>query len=467
MPLLGIGFAFVTGCIGQLNRHKQETLPNIVLIFLDDAGWSDFEPFWSTRYPTPNVAKLAKEGMTFHNFYVPQAACTPSRAALLTGSYPERVGALEVFEPREYGLDPQYVTIAEILRSAGYKTAHFGKWHLGDHPETRPPARGFDESSGIMYSNDMWAAHPTDPEYWGQHPLQYWAHDHIRIDSVTTEHQKQFTTWITEDAVDFIIRNHKYPFFLYVPHPMPHVPLFVSEKFKGKSGTGKYGDVIMELDWSLGQIMNALEENEVDDNTILLFTSDNGPWSLYGNHAGKTPFRGEKGTSFDGGVRMPMIIRYPGHFEPGSNSHRTFFSIDILPTLAHHTAASLPEHEIDGQNVWEWISGAEDVENPHDYYAVTMARNLDAVLSPDGKWKLHLPHEYRKTVRGGRDGEAGLYGRGETGMALYDMVHDPYEKVNVIDLYPDITRELLEHARYHYNLFKSDISARIEDPLLE
>ncbi len=445
---LGSGLAACTQGDPQVQND-----PNFVVIFLDDAGWADFQPFAETRYPTPNVKQLAEEGTVFHNFYVPQAVCSASRAALLTGCYPERVGLFGAHAPRQRGLDPGFLTIGEILQEEGYTTGFFGKWHIGDHPDTRPPERGFDESAGIMYSNDMWADHPENPDYWGQWPLQYWENGEITIDSVTAGHQKYFTTWFTEKSVDFINRNSGNPFFLYVPHPQPHVPLFVSDKFAGKSGTGLYGDVMMELDWSVGEIMRALKENGIEENTIVIFTSDNGPWLAYGNHAGMTPYRGEKGTSFDGGIRSPLVIKYPPQIEPGTVSHQAFMSIDLLPTIAWLTNSSLPGYEIDGKNVWDIITGKEGAENPHQYYGFTNGPNFEGVISSDGKWKLHLPHNYRYPLKGGIDGMAGIYTQMRIDTALFDMVHDPYEKVNVIEEYPDIAKQLIRYAEEHKRNF--------------
>ena len=427
--------------------------PNIVLIFLDDAAFADFQPFAETRYPTPNVSRLAEEGRSFYGFYVPQAICSASRAALLTGTYPERNGLFGAHAPRERGLDPDFITMGEMLQDVGYVTATFGKWHLGDHPETRPQERGFDEVTGIMYSNDMWADHPVNPEFWGRYPLQYWKNNEIVIDSVTAEHQTEFTTWFTEDSVEFINRNSTDPFFLYVPHPMPHVPLFVSDKFEGASGTGLYGDVIMELDWSVGEIMNALEENGIRDNTIVIFTSDNGPWLTYGNHAGQTPFREGKSTSFDGGIRSPLIISWPGHIESNTVSHDTFFSIDFMPTIAKLTGAELPDYEIDGKEIWDLIVGTEGAGNPHDFYSITRGDQFQGVISGDGKWKLMLPHNYIHVETGGKDGMPGSSRQEAIDTTLFDMIHDPYEKLNVIDQYPDIARELMEYAEQHNQRF--------------
>ena len=273
LPLLLLLSILSAGCndsrsTGIQSRNAEQ--PNIVIIFLDDAAYGDFSPFWPTRYETPNVARLAEEGRTFTSFYVPQAVCSASRGALMTGTYPERNGLFGAHAPRQRGLDPEFMTMGEMLQNAGYTTGFFGKWHLGDHDETRPQNRGFDEAVGIMYSNDMWAEHPEDPEFWGQFPLNFWRNGEVEIDSVTSAHQTNFTTWFTEDSVDFINRNSGNPFFLYLAHPQPHVPLFVSEKFEGKSGVGLYGDVMMEIDWSVGQILQALEENQIRDKTLVI-----------------------------------------------------------------------------------------------------------------------------------------------------------------------------------------------------
>ena len=367
--------------------------PNFVVIFLDDAGWGDFEPFGSPAYKTPNVDRLAKEGCRYDNFYVPQAICSASRAALLTGCYPGRTKMFGAHAPRERGLDPKYGTIAEVLKEEGYQTAMFGKWHLGDHPETRPPARGFDESCGLMYSNDMWEFHPESPEFWGKFPLQYWENGKITIERVTKEHQPHLTTWYTEHAVDFIQRQDEKPFFLYVPHSMPHVPIFCSDKFKGKSGAGLYGDVMMELDWSVGEIMKALDKKGVADNTVVLFTSDNGPWISYGERAGVTPFREAKGTSFDGGIRSACVIKYPPQIKPGTTSSKTFCTLDILPTFASLAGAS-PRNVVDGKNVWDLIVDKPGAVNPNTYYPFSNGSEFQGIISGDGRWKLHLPHNY-------------------------------------------------------------------------
>jgi len=252
--------------------------PNVVIIFLDDSGYGDFHPFGNPKYKTPNVEKLAGEGMRLNKFYVPQAICSASRSALLSGCFPGRTKVFGAHGPKSKGLDPKFMTMAEMFKKNGYATAHFGKWHCGDTPTTRPQARGFDEHAGLMYSNDMWQHHPKNPEHWGKHPLQYWENGTVKINEVSKKDQTQLTTWSTKYGVDFINRNSKKPFFLYLAHSMPHVPIFCSDKFLGKSGTGLYGDVIMELDWSVGELTKAIKEAGIKKtpSSYLVPTTDHG-----------------------------------------------------------------------------------------------------------------------------------------------------------------------------------------------
>ena len=443
------------GGVGSLQANQSGTRkPNIVIIFLDDSGYADFRPFGKTPYPTPNVEKLASEGCQFHEFYVPQAICSASRSALLSGCYPGRTGVVGAHSPGARGLDPSFATMGQVLKTAGYRTAVFGKWHIGDQPETRPPARGFDESCGLMYSNDMWEFHPQHPEHY-RTPLHFWENGKIKIERMTKKDQPMLTTWYTEHAVDFVRRNKSNPFLLYVPHSMPHVPLFRSEKFAGKSGAGVYGDVMMELDWSVSQIMKSLKDNGLEDNTLVIMTSDNGPWTSYGNHAGHTPFREAKGTSFDGGTRSACIMRYPGKIKAGTVSNRTMCTIDLLPTVAKLAGAKLPKNPIDGFDVWDLIVDKQGAQNPHKYYAFSTNKTFEGVISGDGRWKLHLPHSYRTLVYAGNDGNPGEYRQAEIGLSLFDMEADPYEKENVLSKFPDVAKRMQgfaeEHRRQFYN----------------
>ena len=427
--------------------------PNVVIIFLDDAGWADFAPFGMPAYPTPHVKVLAEQGCQFTQFYVPQAICSASRAALLSGCYPGRTKVFGAHGPGGRGLEPKFMNMAEMLKKQEYATAIFGKWHVGDQPETRPQARGFDESCGLMYSNDMWEFHPEHPEHWGKFPLQYYENGKVTIERVTREHQPSLTTRYTEAAVDFIGRHKDEPFFLYLPHSMPHVPLFVSDKFKGKSGAGLYGDVMMEIDWSVGEISKALAANGIEDNTLVVFTSDNGPWVAYGNHSGTTPYREAKGTSFDGGIRSACVMRYPGKIAAGSVNNNTMFTIDLLPTVASLTRATLPENEIDGKNVWDLITGKPGAKNPQDYYAFSNGNQFQGVISGNGKWKLHLEHNYRTLVRPAHDGQAGKYRQATIAPSLFHLESDPYETTNVASLHPGVYRKMQGYASIHQKNF--------------
>lgn len=417
--------------------------PNIVLIFLDDAAYSDFRPFGNPPYPTPHVERLAAEGVRYTRFHVPQAVCSASRAALLTGRYPHRNRVVNAIAPGRRGLSPEHPIIAETLKQHGYATAHFGKWHLGDIPATRPIARGFDQYAGLLVSNDMWRHNPVWKRGRGDMPLPYWENGLIKIADLSPDDQKHLTAWATEGATRFIrSQAGKHPFFLYLAHSMPHVPLYCRDEFKGKSGAGLYGDVITEIDWSLGEIMTALRESGVEQDTIVLFTSDNGPWEEFGNHAGKTPFREHKATSFEGGIRSALIVKYPQELKPGTVNDRAFGSIDLYPTLAALAKVPLQEQDTDGKDVWPLMRDEEGAQNPHRHYFISTGWDLEAVMTSDGKWKLHLPHGYRDVVLPGHDG-----GRGKTRTlmieeSLFNLIEDPIEQNNLIAKHPDIAKEL-------------------------
>lgn len=449
---------FLPALIGMFacSNEKETVRPNVVIIFLDDSGWADFEPFGERVLETPNVSQLAAEGTAFHNFYVPQAVCSASRSALLSGCYPGRTKVFGAHGPNAWGLDTTFATMGEVFSRAGYATAAFGKWHCGDQSETRSYARGFDETCGLMYSNDMWKNHPEAPEYWGQWPLKFWENGKVTIEDVDHADQKNLTRWYTEHAVDFIGRHQDDPFLLYVPHSMPHVPLYCSDEFEGKSGKGLYWDVMLEIDWSVGEINRALKEHGLDQHTIVILTSDNGPWISYGNHAGITPFREAKGTTFDGGIRSACIIKYPHGMKAGAVSEKTFGSVDLLPTLCQLAGIPLPENEIDGENVWDLISGREGAANPHAYYAFSNNSNFEGIISGDGRWKLHLPHAYRVLETNGADGIPGKYGSASIDTALFDMVADPLESTNVLSENPEVAAELIKLAEYHKSKFYSE-----------
>ncbi|MFV0444613.1 MAG: sulfatase [Planctomycetaceae bacterium] len=415
--------------------------PNIVLIFTDDQGYADVGCFGAEGFKTPNLDRMAAEGRRFTNFYVAQAVCGASRAALLTGCYSNRIGMLWAPSHKAtHGINPNEVLIPEICKQKGYATAMFGKWHLGHHPESLPVHHGFDEYFGLPYSNDMWPNHPAGPKAYPF--LNMIEGDENEFGPITPEHQAQLTTWYTERAVKFIDQHHKQPFFLYVAHNMPHVPLFVSDKHAGKSEKGLYGDVISEIDWSVGQITAALEKNGIQNDTLMIFTSDNGPWLSYGNHAGSAgPLREGKGTTWEGGVREPCIMRWPGHIPAGTTCDELAATIDILPTIAHLIGAKLPDHPIDGLDIWPLISQTPCPPTPHEAYLYYWGNALEAIRS--GDWKLHFPHSYRSlSGTPGHDGQPDGYTTAKTGLALYNLKDDIGEKTDVKEQHPDVVARL-------------------------
>lgn len=352
--------------LGHRSQTQPSDKPNVILIFTDDQGYQDVGVFGAPDIATPHLDQMAREGVKLTDFYAAQAVCSASRAALLTGCYPNRIGIHGALMPHStVGLNPAETTLAEMLKDNGYHTAIYGKWHLGDQPQWMPTRQGFDEYFGIPYSNDMWPLHPQQGPVFDFGPLPLYEDERV-ID--TLENQSQLTTQITERAVDFIERHQQEPFFLYVAHPQPHVPLFVSDKFKGKSPRGLYGDVIMEIDWSVGQLLQALKQYGIDERTLVIFTSDNGPWLSYGTHSGSAgPLREGKGTAFEGGQREPCIVRYPGKIPAGKVIDVPLMTIDILPTIAALTQSRLPEKVIDGKNAWPVLTGASR-ESPHEAY---------------------------------------------------------------------------------------------------
>ncbi|OHB63786.1 MAG: arylsulfatase [Planctomycetes bacterium RBG_13_62_9] len=417
--------------------------PNFVIVFIDDMGYADVGCFGAEGYETPNIDRMAAEGMRFTDFYAASSVCTPSRAALMTGCYPQRVGLPQVLGPNaKIGISDEEVTIAQMLKPLGYATACYGKWHLGHLPQFLPTHHGFDEYFGLPYSNDMWPKHPENPKAYPDLPL-------VEGDRVVAydPDQTQLTTWYTERAVQFIEKNKDRPFFVYLPHSMCHVPLFVSDKFKGKSKRGLFGDVIMEIDWSVGQILDTLKRLGLDKNTMVVFCSDNGPWLSYGEHAGSAkPLREGKGTSFDGGQREPTIMRWPGRIPAGKVCREPASTMDILPTIAGRTGAKLPDHKIDGKDIWPLVSGQSGAKSPHEAFFYYRAWALEAVRS--GNWKLHFPHAY--ATLGGRPGGTGgkpaKYEQAKTDLALFDLQADIGEQHNVADQHPEVVERLQKLA---------------------
>ena len=412
--------------------------PNVVLVFCDDLGYGDIGCFGS-KTPTPNIDRLAAEGTRFSDFYVAQAVCSASRAALMTGCYSNRVGIQgALFPGAKTGINPDEFTMAEMFKSRGYATAIFGKWHLGDAPRFLPTRHGFDEYFGLPYSNDMWPKHPESkfPDL----PLL----DGEKLVELNPD-QRKLTALYTERAVTFIERNKDRPFFCYMPHSMPHVPLFVSEKFQGKTGLGLYADVIAEIDWSVGQILDALKRNGLDEKTLVIFTSDNGPWLYFGDHGGSAGgLREGKTTTFEGGARVPCVMRWPGTIPAAKTCREVAATIDLLPTFAALCGAELsPDRIIDGKDISPLMRDENGAKSPHEAYYYYWGRRLQAVRS--GKWKLIFPHEYNRVATPGGGGKPGRYQqepRARVELSLYDLEADPGETKNLVAEHPVVVKRL-------------------------
>ncbi len=442
---------------------QQSRQPNVVIVFTDDQGYNDLSCYGATDFETPHLDQLAENGIRFTNFHVSTAVCSASRAALLTGCYNERLNVRGAYMPWDTlkGLNPDEVTIADMLKEHGYATGMVGKWHLGHNKAFLPLQQGFDEYYGIPYSNDMWpidydgiSVHEKDsvskPWKLKYPPLPLLEGNEKVAEILNLDDQAQITTLYTKKAVNFIQRNKDKPFFLYLAHSMPHVPLAVSDKFKGKSKQGLYGDVMMEIDWSVGQVMQALKEAGIDDNTLVVFTSDNGPWMCFGNHAGSAyPLREGKGSMWEGGHRVPCIMHWPKQIRAGQTSDKLSSTIDLLPTIAAVTGATLPENKIDGVDISELIKG-KDVTPREEFWAY-YGGELHAVRK--GDWKLYFPHEYRSYRQHppGNDGYPGWTKQMPCGLELYNLQDDIEEAHNVIGQYPDVVEELqavAKQARY-------------------
>ncbi|MBI4578662.1 MAG: sulfatase [Planctomycetes bacterium] len=448
--------------------------PNFIIIFTDDQGYGDLGCYGSPNIVTPNIDRMADEGLRFTSFYA-APFCGPSRASLMTGCYAPRISLGFNHGPRaKTGIHPDEITLAEVLKPQGYATMIIGKWHLGDAPEFLPLRHGFDKYYGLPFSNDMWPYHPRMPVtenedarmiaarkraaytgFAGQgscypkdggfpYPLPLMSDDQV---VELNPDQTKLTASYTQKALEFIAENRDRPFFLYLAHAMPHVPLFVSDKFNGRSRRGLYGDVIEEIDWSVGRILDRLKDLGLDDRTLVVYTSDNGPWLDYGIDGGSAgPLRGGKGSVWEGGVRVPAIARWPGHLPAGRSTCEIAANIDILPTFAGLAGARVPaERAIDGRNLWPLMSGQPDAESPHPafyYYAGSppdRPANLRAVR--DRRWKLHLVPD----------------GPRLRGTELYDLEGDVSETRNRIDDYPDVAKRLEATAQQ----FNDELQAHV------
>tara|TARA_B100001250_G_scaffold185377_2_gene159424 strand:- start:349 stop:2286 length:1938 start_codon:yes stop_codon:yes gene_type:complete len=439
--------------------------PNIIIILTDDQGYSDLGVFGAKDFDTPHLDKMANEGMIFTDFHVAQSVCSASRAALLTGCYSERVSVRGAYNhTARVGLNPDEETIAEILKSEGYATGIFGKWHLGHHKEFLPLQQGFDEFFGLPYSNDMWPVNydgtpKTEKSFW-DYPYLPLIEGNEKIEEIRTlQDQDRLTTRYTNRAVNFMIKNKKNPFLLYLAHSMPHVPLGVSNKFRGKTQRGIYGDVISELDWSVGQILTTLKELEIYENTLVIFASDNGPWLNYGSHAGSaSPLREGKGTMWEGGARVPAIMLWPGTIMPNSKYEQLASTIDILPTIADIVGANLPKKKIDGVSMKSLLLGGNLSQPIRDQFYYYYGGELIGVR--EGDWKLIFPHKYRSYlgVDPGKNGYPGRYSTGKTDIELYNLKEDIGETIDLAKKYPDIIRRLTKIG----NQARDDLGDRLK-----
>ncbi|RIK72325.1 MAG: arylsulfatase [Planctomycetota bacterium] len=423
--------------------------PNFIIILADDLGYADLTCFGAVDMSTPHLDRMAREGMRLTDFHMAAPTCTASRAALLTGCYPVRVGMGDQIAPRAdgtlspsrvlwpgspFGLNPSEITIAEVLKEAGYATGVIGKWHLGDRPQFNPTRQGFDEFFGVLFSNDM-------------DPYRYYRGTKQLDEEIDRDQQTQR---YTAEAVDFIRRRRGEPFFLYVAHTMPHVPLAASEQFRGKSPRGLYGDAVSEVDWSVGQILDALRELQLDRRTLVLFSSDNGGWLARGERGGlNTPFRGGKGGSYEGGFRTPAIAWQPGVVPAGSACGELASAMDLLPTLAAMAGTQPPQDRtIDGHDVTPLLAGQPGAKSPWEKLFYYFGNELHAVRS--GPWKLRTQNLLKnENIYHGpwRDSPIGLT---TVPAALYDLSRDPGEQKSVLDHHPKIVQRLkgyLDEAR--------------------
>jgi arylsulfatase A-like enzyme len=448
----GAGAALLMGpqlfVIGKTGVEKR---PNFIIIFTDDQGYQDLGCYGSPLIKTPNLDRMAEEGIRFTDFYSASPVCSPSRAALLTGCYPPRVSIPDVLFPGEerghIGLNPDEITIADFLKKQGYATTCIGKWHLGHKTEFLPTRQGFDSYYGIPYSNDM----EMDPKMKladdiklnkgmtperirNEEPKGHWVP--LMQDEEVIEYpcdQTNLTKQYTEKAVEFIKENKNKPFFLYLPHTMPHVPLFASKAFKGKSKRGLYGDVIEEIDWSVGEILKTLKGCRIDENTLVIFASDNGPWLQFKEEGGSAlPLRDGKFTTYEGGMRMPCIMRWPGTIPAGQVCSEVASTIDFLPTVATLTGAKVPKDRIiDGKSILPLMKNAKSSKTPHeDFFYYREGAVLEAVRT--GHWKLRkaIPEEHEE--------------RQQVVVELYNLKEDISEITNLAEKHPDIVKRLKE-----------------------
>lgn len=432
--------------------------PNIIIINCDDLGYGDLGAYGNKAIQTPRVDGLAKEGTRFTNFYAASSVCTPSRAGLLTGRYPVRTGLTFVVNaedepPFRYflrkvgrltgklgavdvqddsyskGMPADEITLPEALKQAGYRTGMVGKWHLGDFsqdPQYNPVNHGFDEFFGVPHSNDMF-------------PFALYRNKK-ELEPDVGLNQERITGMYTKEAVNFINKSKDEPFFLYFAHTFPHQPLYASSKFKDKSKVGIFGDVVQEIDWSLGQVMDALKKNGIDDNTLVVFTSDNGPW--YNGNTGN--LRGRKGQSYEGGYRVPFIVRWPNRVMTNNVCDQATMNIDLFPTLLSLAGLSLPQDRIiDGKNILGLLEG-KDTRPVHDALFFYHYEELEGVRQDKWKYFRNVNHYTWPQPVDKRSTVLGSIAKGNFGEwpNLYNMEYDPSESYDMYKRYPEIGDKL-------------------------
>jgi arylsulfatase A-like enzyme len=404
--------------------------PNIVIVFIDDLGYGDIGPFGATKQKTPNLDRMASEGMKLTSFYA-APVCSVSRAQLLTGCYGARISVPGVYAPgNKNGLNPAEYTIAERMKENGYATLCVGKWHVGDQPEFLPTRQGFDHYFGIPYSNDM---QRKSTETGGKVvPL-------LRDDKVeellTDDAQSRIVERYTDEALGFIRKSKDRPFLLYLAHTAVHTPIYPGAAFAGKSANGRFGDWVEEVDWSTGRILDTLRELKLDERTLVIFTSDNGPWLIKGADGGSSgPLRGGKGSTWEGGVRVPTLARWPGRIAPGSVCDAVAGTIDLLPTAVALAGGSVPASPvIDGRDVSPLLLG-RSTTSPRETHYYFSGYQLDAVRQ--GPWKLAIAPQNETMGKGALADASGPEPR------LYNLDKEIGEKANVADKHPEIVAKL-------------------------
>jgi len=421
------------------NTRAAQT-PNVIIVFADDQGYQDLGCFGSPNIKTPNIDGLAKAGMRFTSFYSAYSVCSASRASLMTGCYQPRLSMPGVLWPRgNVGLHPNEVTIADMLKTKGYATMCIGKWHLGDRPEVLPTAQGFDHYFGLPYSNDMartkgWGNNTADlDKIWIQKKWDIY-NNHLYRDTKEIENpvnQVKLTDRYTEEALKFINANKDKPFFLYMPHTMPHVPLFVSDDRYDKDPHKAYKLTIEHIDWSVGQIIKTLDELKLADNTLIIYTSDNGPWLSKAHHGGSAkPLHSGKGTTFEGGMRVPAVMRWRGHVPAGTVTDEVSSTIDLLPTIAQITGAKLPDHPIDGLSILATMKDPKAL-SPHREVGYFYYKNNRVEAVRLGKWKMRIGYKRAPRKKKGQSRPKQPAGMTFSNVELYDLEADISESKNV------------------------------------